>query len=288
MATQPLRRSHRLKAGALSVLDWNGRSRTGLIFSHANGFNAQTYTGLLTPLAPDFHVLACDLRGHGRTALPATPGLARDWSIFADDIVAFVEELGADPLVLAGHSLGATASLFAAARAPHLVAALVLVEPVLLPPVPENVRGANNGLAQAAAQRRSVFPSIAAALDYYRGRGIFARWPDAAVEDYLAGGLIEQADGNFLLACAPEWEAEIFRDAPLGIAKIAAHVKCPVMILRGGAASTATTDEVGEISRLKPDARIVTIEGATHFLPIEKPERVREEIRRFVASDPRA
>ncbi|MGH6889991.1 MAG: alpha/beta fold hydrolase [Rhizomicrobium sp.] len=284
--SEPVRRSHRLKSGALSFLDWGGRARRTLLFSHANGFNARTYTKLLTPLAGDFRVFACDLRGHGRTTLPQSRGLAQDWSVFAEDLVVFLAGLGDGPVVLAGHSLGATASLFAAARAPDLVAALVLAEPVLLPPAQEDARGANNSLAQMAAQRRSTFASFADAFGYYRGRGIFARWPEEIVADYLAGGLAEAADGSFRLACTPEWESEIFRDAPLGIAHIAAGLACPLAILRGGIASTATADEVAEIRRLKPETRVVTIEGASHFLPIEEPACVRDEIRRFALCAP--
>lgn len=270
-----------LESGALSVLDWDGPARPTLLFSHANGFNAQTYVELLSPLAGDLRVLACDLRGHGRTTLPATPGLAKDWSVFADDLIALLTQLDERPAVLTGHSLGATASLFAAARAPDRVAALVLAEPVFLAPLPDGERRSNNSLAQMAAQRRDSFASLQCALDYYRGRGIFARWPDRVVADYLEGGLVEVGDGSLRLACSPEWESEIFRDAPLGIGKIAADVSCPLTILRGSVASTATAGEVADIVRLKPDTRVVEVEGATHFLPIEEPERVREEIRRF-------
>jgi pimeloyl-ACP methyl ester carboxylesterase len=275
-----------LESGTLSFLDWGGPQRRTLLFSHANGFNAQTYTALLAPLARDFRVLACDLRGHGHTNLPASPGLANGWSIFADDIVGFLGALGDAPVVLAGHSLGATASLVAATRAPDLVRALVLVEPVLLPIIPNGTRGANNSLAQMAAQRRNMFSSFAGALDYYRGRGIFARWPEQVIADYLAGGLLDAADGSFRLACMPEWESEIFRDAPLGIGNVVAGVRCPLAILRGSVASTATAGELAKVERLKPDTQVLTVEGASHFLPIEEPARVRDEIRRFANGDP--
>jgi pimeloyl-ACP methyl ester carboxylesterase len=270
-----------LGSGTLSCLDWGGPRKRTLLFSHANGFNAQTYTTLLAPLAEDFRVIACDLRGHGRSTLSTGAGLAKGWSVFAEDLRALVAEMADGPVVLAGHSLGATASLMAAAHLAGRVHALVLVEPVLLQPVPSGTRGPANSLAQMAAQRRSNFPSFDAALDYFRNRGIFARWPEQIVADYLAGGLAKTTDGTMRLACSPEWESEIFTDPPFGIAGIVHDVACPLTILRGSFASTATEQQVAAILRLKPDTRVVTIEGASHFLPIEQPERVREEIRRF-------
>lgn len=275
-----VRRAHALgQSGAMSCLEAGDPRNQKLVFSHANGFNGATYRTLLAPLAATFHVIACDLRGHGATTLPADEGLAKGWSVFADDLIALLAGMGSSPAILSGHSLGATASLFAAAKAPDRIAALVLAEPVLLPPPVDARHVTNNSLAQMAAQRRDTFPSAEAAFDYYRNRGIFTHLPDAVFADYIAGG-VAGPEGAVRLSCAPAWESEIFRDAPLGIAGVARHVACPLTILRGSFASTAVEQQVAIVRQVKAATRVITIEGATHFLPIEKPEYVREEIRR--------
>jgi pimeloyl-ACP methyl ester carboxylesterase len=278
---EPVRRSFGMKAGIISCLEWNsGTAAETLLFAHANGFNAQTYRALLAPLSAEFRIIACDLRGHGFTTLPARPGLVKGWSIFRDDLLGLADEISENPVILAGHSLGAIASLMAAAGSSTHVRSLVLVEPVMLSPPLNDKRGGSNSLAEMAAQRRSVFPSVQVALDYYRNRGIFARWPETARADYLAGGLIDNGDGMLRLACVPKWEAEIFRETPFGIAAIAAQVKCPITVLRGTVASTVPDDQVAVLLRLRPDARVVTIEGASHFLPMEERERTCEEMLR--------
>jgi pimeloyl-ACP methyl ester carboxylesterase len=276
--SEPRREALPLSGGAISCLQWRDSEGSPLLFAHANGFNAQTYRALLDPLSKDLRVLACDLRGHGFSTLPAQKGLATDWTVFRDDIVALCDLISDKPVILSGHSLGATASLMAAARAPARIRALVLVEPVLLPAILRHTNGGPNNLAEIAAQRRSTFPSFAAAVDYYRGRGFFARWPVDILKDYLAGGLKENGDGRLRLSCAQEWESEIFRHPPFGVAEVAEQVNCPITILRGTAASTARDDQIAIILGSRPDARVVTIEAATHFLPIEQPESVRREI----------
>ncbi|HEX3664389.1 MAG TPA: alpha/beta hydrolase [Rhizomicrobium sp.] len=277
---EPVRRSISIGDGAMSLIEWAPRGADTVLFVHANGFNAQTYRTLLSPLSARLHVIACDLRGHGYTKLPAQPGLARDWSIFGKDLLALMRAISKDPIILAGHSLGATTSFMAAAGRPERVKSLVLIEPVFLAPLPPGVRGNSNSLAESAAQRRSTFVSHTTAMAYYRKRGIFARWPEAILRDYLNGGLVENADGALRLACTPEWEAEIFREVPFGIAVLAEKVKCPITILRGTVGTTAIDNQITAILQARPNSRVITIEAANHFLPLEQPEHVREEILR--------
>lgn len=277
-SNDPVRTSVPIGADTMSCLEWRAPDAETIVFVHATGFNAETYCALLAPLALQFHVFACDLRGHGFSTLPTRPGLAEGWTVFRDDLVVLLAQMNAGPVIVTGHSLGATVGLMAAAAAPSRVRALILVEPVLAPPLNAEDRKPSTGLALRAAQRRSTFPSREAALDSYRGRGIFASWPDSSIGDYLAGGLIETGDSTWRLACAPAWEAEIFHEAPSGIAQVARDIGCPLTILHGSIASTATASELALIRRLKPDAQVVTLEGGTHFLPIEQPARVAEQM----------
>ena len=68
-----------------------------VVFSHANGFNARTYRTVLAPLG-ELRILAVDLRGHGRSTLPADTEGWPGWSAYADDLIAFSAE-GAGSLI---------------------------------------------------------------------------------------------------------------------------------------------------------------------------------------------
>ena len=48
--------------------------RLAAVWLHATGFNAMTYQSILAPLGLRTKVQAVDLRGHGRSTLPAKPG----------------------------------------------------------------------------------------------------------------------------------------------------------------------------------------------------------------------
>ena len=269
-----MRRTIPLAGGDVSQLVWDGEAGAPVLhFAHANGFNAQTYRGLLAPLAGGFRVFASDARGHGFTSLRTAPGMAGGWTIFRDDLLAVIERIAPEGAILAGHSMGATASLMLAALRPELVRALVLVEPVL---IPAEAEVGDSELARGAERRRARFASAEQAFALYRGRGAFKTWSDESLRDYLAGGLVADGDG-MRLACDPAWEAQDFRSAPPGRAKLAAELRCPVTLIHA-ADGTARTGEVALFQQLCPAARVVMQEGATHFLPMEFPDVVRAEI----------
>ena len=82
-------------------------------------------------VAAGYRVVTVDLRGHGES--DATFG-AYDDVAAGTDVVALLAEVGGGPAVLVGNSMGAGAAAWAAAEAPDLVAALVLVGPFVRNP----------------------------------------------------------------------------------------------------------------------------------------------------------
>jgi pimeloyl-ACP methyl ester carboxylesterase len=283
LMTVPVRKSLPHPEGEVSCLVWEGAGPF-LHFAHATGFNAETYRGLLMPLSDRLRIAACDQRGHGFTTLPATPDLPKGWTIYRDDLLRILAQLDERPAILAGHSMGATVSLMAAALRPERVRGLVLVEPVMVPLAAMILRyfTSQPNLADRAEQRRDTFPSFDAALAAYTGRGAFKTWPIETIAGYLRGGLIADSQAHVVrLACKPSWEAATFRAAPYGKARLARRVSCPITVLYGTIASTCRDSEVEVFKRA--GARAVKIDGASHFLPMEHPDRVREEIARMAA-----
>ncbi len=286
---EPRRRMIPLPDGEMAALDFGDSARpVDLVFSHANGFNAQTYRILLAPLSLGMRIVAVDMRGHGASRLPADPRGRRSWRDFRDDLVGALGELAAaGPVVLCGHSMGGTVSLLAAAKAPDKVRGLVLFDPVIMPrlvalyakaPWTSGVLWTRLPIARAAAHRRPVFESMAAAFAAYKGRGAFKTWPDAVLADYVAGGFRPRTDGKVELACAPAWEASNF--AAQGCDPWAAmrRVRAPVRILRAERGSTCRIGTEAALLRRLPQARVETVPGTSHFLPMERPDLVRDAL----------
>ena len=64
----PVRRELPQPQGAISYLEWGADDphKTPLHFAHANGFNGQTYSRILSGLSDRFHIRAWDARGERR------------------------------------------------------------------------------------------------------------------------------------------------------------------------------------------------------------------------------
>jgi pimeloyl-ACP methyl ester carboxylesterase len=274
-------------AGEAAVLDFGPAGRpVDIVFSHANGFNALTYRTVLAPLADEgLRILAIDQRGSGLSRLPAETEGRTSWMGIADDLLAVLTALEIENAVLAGHSMGGTVSLFVAARDPKRVKALGLFDPVI--PTIEMLERARTGglthslLTQGALRRRNLFPSRAAALEAYRGRGAFKTWPEAMLADYVEAGLRDRDDGQVELACSPAWEASNFSSHAHDPWAAFAESRCPIRILKAENGSTCSAAE----GPLTADGRIriETVPGTSHFLPMEAPDRVQAVLRDLAA-----
>ncbi|MGL6043688.1 MAG: alpha/beta fold hydrolase, partial [Sandaracinobacteroides sp.] len=270
--------------GRIFTLQW-GRGPL-LVFTHATGMCARIYLELLWPLGGRFRVVALDARGHGRTELAADPGVIPvDWEIYRADLVALVDALGGGPVLLAGHSFGATASFEAAVETPGLATAVCLIDPPFIPFLHagayRSVRSADslpdNPMADQAMRRRGHFPDAGAVRAAYRGRGVFKGWPDSALEAYLEGALLPDGTG-VRLACAPAWEATSFRGASTSFEGSLAACRLPFTIVAASNNSTLPAEEEAMIRSSHPQAKVVRISGTGHFLPITHPDAVRPYI----------
>ncbi|WP_353253524.1 alpha/beta hydrolase [Salinisphaera sp. PC39] len=265
---------------------WPGSAgRPTLHWAHATGFHGQLYRPLLDELADDCNVLAWDMRGHGASAEAANLATFRGWETYYRDLTAFLDNL-AEPIWLAGHSIGATTSIMAAARRPDKVRGLILAEPVIMDRwqgwmlwLTKLLRRSHRfSLAAGAARRRRVFDSRAAALDNFRGRGGFKTWPEAWIEAYVQHGLVQHGS-HVRLACAPEWESTTFARTEHNPWPGIRRLQCPVIALAAERASTFSPRARQRLRALLPSADVNVLAGTTHFLPMERPDAVRDAVR---------
>ncbi|WP_374573437.1 alpha/beta fold hydrolase [Phenylobacterium sp.] len=285
VAYEPRQRRFALSArgGEMAALEFGDAERpVDVVFCHANGFNARTYRSILAPLAADLHVLAIDMRGHGDSSLPPVVEGRTNWHDFRDDLVALLEHLDGPPVVLSGHSMGGATSLLAEAKAPERVSQLVLFDPVVMSPdivrAPTTEEITRSPMVQGALRRRAVFEDRAAAMAAYKGRGAFKTWTDTQLADYVAAGFRDRGDGQVELACSPEWEASNFASHAHDPWDAFRQGRAPIRILRAAEGSTCRIEGAEDELAATGRVTIETVPGTTHFLPMERPDVVREAL----------
>jgi len=275
-----------LSTGAvdLAVWDWPGRD-PALVFAHATGFHGRCWDQIAR-LFPEHRRLAVDFRGHGRSSKPEPP---YRWPSFGHDLAAVAEQLNVQHAIGIGHSMGGHSVVSAAILRPQTFAALLLVDPTIFPP---EYYGPTPFEASFILKRRNTWNSPDEMFERFRSRPPFATWQPQILRDYCDFGLVPASEG-FVLACPPAVEASIYghSTAPESyLYREIPQLAQPVVVMR---AATAARPGMLELSAspAAPDlaskfqhGRDVYLKDRNHFIPMEWPEGVAEEIRRMTAS----
>ncbi|WP_412543977.1 alpha/beta fold hydrolase [Longispora sp. K20-0274] len=192
--------------GELAVHRWPGDGPV-VLAAHGITGNGLAWQRVADHLAGEVTLLAPDLRGRAASRhLPAPYGLAAH----ADDLVAVLDHLGVDRVVLAGHSMGAFVATTAGVRHPGRIRELVLVDGghgLPLPPGTDGDAVLAAVLGPAFARLAMTFADRASYLEFWARHPAFAELLDATgppgpVADHLAHDLIGEPPG-LRSSCVP-------------------------------------------------------------------------------------
>jgi 3-oxoadipate enol-lactonase len=111
-----------------------GDGNLPIIFLHGFPFDKTMWQGQLDYLKDSYRLIACDIRGFGKSADESSP-LRID--LFADDLVAFMDTLNIDKAIICGLSMGGFIALNAHQRFPARFAGLVLCDTQCIADTPE-------------------------------------------------------------------------------------------------------------------------------------------------------
>ncbi len=264
-----------------------------LHFLHANGYPPACYRPLIEQLAREYHVFGMLLRPLWPDA---DPQAIRDWKPFSRDLIAYLKGMGNGPVIGLGHSIGAVVTLRAALEQPELFSALVLIEPVLLPPYRVlqlriaralGFRGGGKRLVEGALRRRREFDSLEQLFAGYRRRDVFQRFGDDELRALVKGITRQKPDGGYELVYSPEWEARIYETAiwnDWSLWQEIGKLQVPTLFVRGADTDTFFVRTAEIIQERNPAVRVGSIPDSTHLVPMERPQAVFEAARDFLRS----
>ncbi len=263
---------------SLCYFEWGQASslRPTILLVHATGFHARCFDATVA-LLPDFHVIAPDMRGHGRS--DKAPPI--EWSQFGSDLAAFVRVLSLSHLVAAGHSMGGHSLVQAVAAEQARFHSLVLVDPVILAPTAYATKADwVDAEEHPVARRKNVFVSADAFRENLEGRGSFALWEPAVLKDYCNFGVLPRAQGEgYELACPPLVEATIYMGSTShNILSLPPAIQLPVTVLRAVARDeTRVAVDFSKsptwpgLAALFPQGVDVYLPHLSHFIPMQAP-----------------
>lgn len=287
---EPAERRVRANGIELAYFEW-GRAQPGreptLLLAHATGFHARCWDPVVERLGA-LHVVAVDLRGHGRSQKTEIT----HWSVFGQDLAAFVQALDLRDVLGVGHSMGGHALVDAAAARLGRFRELVLIDPVIAAPGEYAGGGWSlsslGGEPHPTARRKRRFASPEAMLERFRDRLPYSAFHPEALRAYCRWGLLPAPDGEgCVLACPPELEASIYMTSRTN-AEVHESIRAldiPVLILRAKlppevreAMDFASSPTWPGLVHEFRHAREIHFPERSHFLPQEVPGLVAELI----------
>ena len=203
----------------------------------------------------------------------------------AEDLAAFITKLRLGRVHVVGHSYGAFAALFLAAKHPELVRTLVLAEApaVSLLGHLEGAQAATGKRMFADIQERMVKPMQAAFQKGDRESGL-KTFINYVLDDPRAWEKMPEDAHQDMLDHAHEWDVmmttgELF---PVIEPQTVSTITAPTLLLSGEKSYRflGLIDE--ELTRLLPHARRIILPGATHRMWFEQPEACRNAVLEFL------
>lgn len=271
---------------SIQVATWEGKGKSVLCI-HGLTANCRCWDVIASELSPQYAVVAMDLRGRGQSDKPES-GYSVD--IHCRDIRALLEDLGAKPAVLMGHSLGAFISIMFASKYPEWVDSLVLVDGggKLSP---EQFAKVFAGIKPSLDRLGQVFPSFDDYLNLMKQAPFLQPWMPA-LETYFKYEMEELEDGKVRPVIRREnIEEESASLMGMDISEFYGSVKCPTLILRAteglltGDDLVLPEDAAQRMLKEIPNARLVNLEGTNHYTILFRPmERRKDAILEFLSS----
>ncbi|RAU20549.1 alpha/beta hydrolase [Paramagnetospirillum kuznetsovii] len=242
-------------------------ARPAVVLVHGAGMDHSVWALQSRALAHGgYSVLAVDLPGHGRSEGQALTSIAA----LAEWLDRFIATAGFTSAVVAGHSMGALAALELAARHPGRVRSLVLVGAAASMPV-------HADLIAAAAEE---LPAAVAMITAWGFSADAALGGNPAPGLWLTGGgsrLLERSRPGVLHADLAACNAYGGGEAA------AALVRCPAVVVAGGADRMSPAKAGRALAGLIPGGRVQVLDGAGHMLMAERPEAVLRALKDYSA-----
>lgn len=282
---EPYARSVHLPATGLTVHLYESGpvGAVPVLLVHGLGDEADTWRHLLPLLSEEYHVLAPDLPGFGRSD---KPDVKYSLPFFLKAMAELLDVLGIQRTVLVGHSLGAGIAHSFALDHPERVQALVLIAgslvmrvqkidvATLLFLVPGLGKWLYNRLRrdpQAAFRSLEPYYSRLDAMPQADRDFLFQRvnervWSDGQRRAFLS--TLRQLAGSM---------RGLQRDLPRRLARL----QVPTTVLWGDADRMASIDNGRALVDLQPSARLEIVPDAGHNLQQEQPGALAETIRKL-------
>ena len=241
---------------------WRSGVGLPLVLLHGVGLNADAWDGQVDLLSEHFELIAIDMPGHGQSPRLVSANALQDYS---NSIIEAIKSLD-EPVLLAGHSMGAMIALDIAVRYPEQVLAVAAL----------------NAVYQRSEEASKAVHSRAAAL-----AGDHNPDPTPTLKRWF-GESLDQAEA---MACQHWLESvnpmgyqqayQVFANEDGPTEEGLRHLQMPALFITGAEEPNSTPAMSRLMSELAPQGQAIVLPQAAHMMPMTHASQVNQHLLSF-------
>jgi pimeloyl-ACP methyl ester carboxylesterase len=247
----------------LHYLDYGTQGRPPMLCVHGGAAHAHWFDYVAGGFAPEFHVRAVDLRGHGDSQWADPP--VYSFEKYASDLNEVIKKLDLRDFALIGHSMGGMVSLVYAATHPGRVSRLILVDTTM-----HMSKESIGRLRDLGARPAKDYASHEQLITRYRLQPEGPKLAAAEVIRHVAAHSgRETAEGT--------WRHKFDRSLYAIFERLDGrpywnHIKVPALLLKGQHSARVTAEIFAEVKARSREVELVEVPNSDHHITLDNPE----------------
>ncbi len=269
----------------LHYVDWGNTAADPMLLVHGFRDHCHTWDSLARHFAPNYHVVAPDLRGHGDSEW--VRGSSYHFLDYVYDLDQLALQAEHAPATVIAHSMGGTLALIFAACFPEKVERLVVIEAVgnlfgrhENKPVEERIRDWVNNTRELAGRQPRRYPNLEEA--YARMQEANPHLMPEQARHLTVHGSNQNEDGTYT------WKYDNYTHAwpafNVGFERLTElwqQITCPILIINSvdGFEHRVGQDDTADLFQI---AQVVNVADAGHWTYHDQLEEVVGTIQEFL------
>ncbi|GAA0492736.1 alpha/beta hydrolase [Salinibacillus aidingensis] len=267
----------------IQVHEWGDKESRTLVLLHGMGSTGLNFSEWTQHLKEDFHIVALDLPGHGRTH-PFPDEEDYHPSYIANQLGKQIKKAEKSGVILVGHSWGAHLALYIAKAFPELVDGVVLLDGGYLQI--DKISKLEDELEQVEKVYNQVrFPSWEAFIEAEKSET--NHWSDEL--EKAAKAQMTERDGEVRLAASVPTTRGIIKGIFSEPTRdVFSCIDCPVLLLISTIPEELEElrrEAIGEMKQKMMNLNSIAIPDTTHNIYVDAPEDVADKLITWVRDE---
>jgi 2-succinyl-6-hydroxy-2,4-cyclohexadiene-1-carboxylate synthase len=235
-----------------------------IVCLHGRWGRAETWVDFMQHYGSKYRVIAPDQRGHGLSSKPVSKYTADE---MAADILALMDTLKLEKVILVGHSMGGHIAGYLASVYPERFKALAILDKSAAGPEKQNTAALDDILVVDPVTKDWPLPfsSLKEARDYIK-----KVMESELSYQYFMNSLIEKEDGYHMMFSVQAMAANIAYYAQWF--DLLPAYQCPVLLIRASGEGAVTDQDFDRMRSLIPDCMAFTMSHPDHNVQLANKE----------------